>query len=48
MFQVFFESLDPLVDQDKNEFERVLYERSLEIEPKDCDKAPYFVSMGVY
>lgn len=43
--QNFFESLDPLRGYETKEaFERYLYERSCEIEPKDCDKLPNFVS----
>ncbi|CDW56550.1 son of sevenless 2 [Trichuris trichiura] len=39
----FFESLNPLQGfSSKNDLEAYLYSRSMEIEPKDCDKPPNF------
>ncbi|XP_003375280.1 Son of sevenless protein [Trichinella spiralis] len=42
--QHFFESLNPLQGfSSKNDLEAYLYNRSLEIEPKETDKPPNFV-----
>uniref|UniRef100_A0A5S6QYQ6 Ras-GEF domain-containing protein n=1 Tax=Trichuris muris TaxID=70415 RepID=A0A5S6QYQ6_TRIMR len=45
----FFESLNPLQGfASKNDLEAYLYSRSLEIEPKDCDKPPNFAPLRKY
>ncbi|KHJ41934.1 hypothetical protein D918_07985 [Trichuris suis] len=45
----FFESLNPLQGfASKNDLEAYLYSRSMEIEPKDCDKPPNFAPLRKY
>ncbi|KFD70593.1 hypothetical protein M514_09795 [Trichuris suis] len=47
--QHFFESLNPLQGfASKNDLEAYLYSRSMEIEPKDCDKPPNFAPLRKY
>ncbi|OUC49418.1 hypothetical protein D917_05404 [Trichinella nativa] len=47
--QHFFESLNPLQGfSSKNDLEAYLYNRSLEIEPKETDKPPNFAPLRKY
>ena len=43
--QKFFEELDPLGDGTEKAFQDYLYEKSLEVEPRNCKQLPKFVSI---
>ena len=43
-FQRFFENLNPMGNSSEKEFTDYLFNKSLEIEPRNCKQPPRFVS----
>lgn len=43
-FQKFFENLNPMGSMSEKEFSDYLFNKSLEIEPRNCKQPPRFVS----